>query len=73
MTFRSKLWHVRFSTLPDFSPLSISITQGKGKRFTVTYGQQIAAGLSYAEACAKLGQAIMHALACEGGIDNEGP
>lgn len=42
-----------------------------GPDFAVQYGQQLDHGLDYAEAAAKLGQAMMHALACEGRIDDE--
>ena len=44
--------------------------QGKNK-FTVTYGKQIDANLSYADAASKLGEALMHALACEGKLNND--
>lgn len=43
--------------------------QGKDK-FSVLYGVQLDHDLSYGEAAAKLGQALMHALACEGNLDN---
>lgn len=42
-----------------------------GPDFAVQYGRQLDHGLDYAEAAAKLGQAMMHALACEGRIDDE--
>jgi hypothetical protein len=38
--------------------------------FTVEYGKQIKKRLSYGDACSELGQAIMHALSCEGKVDN---
>lgn len=45
--------------------------QQRGKdNFLVRYGKQVDAGLSYAQACAKLGQALMHHMACEGQLDN---
>lgn len=43
--------------------------QGRN-RFSVTYGAEVHRGLSYAEAAVKLGEAIMHAQACEGLLDN---
>jgi hypothetical protein len=39
-------------------------------RFEVRYGQQVTTGLSYARACAEIGRSVMHALACDGRIDN---
>lgn len=39
-------------------------------RFTVEYGKEIKADLRYGPAATALGSAIMHALACEGGLDN---
>jgi hypothetical protein len=38
--------------------------------FRVTYGRQIDDDLTYGEACAKLGQALLHYLSCEGKVDN---
>jgi hypothetical protein len=40
------------------------------KRFKVTYGLQVKAGLTYAQAAKELGECLMHALANEGKIDN---
>lgn len=42
-----------------------------GPDFAVQYGQQLDHSLSYEEAAAKLGQAMMHALACEGRLNND--
>jgi hypothetical protein len=39
-------------------------------RFEIRYGQHVGTGLSHEKACALLGQAIMHALACDGRIGN---
>lgn len=39
-------------------------------RFAVQYGMQVDDDLSYGEACAKLGQALMHDLSCGGLVDN---
>lgn len=36
------------------------------RQFAVRYGKQVDHHLSYSEACQKLGEAIMHASACEG-------
>lgn len=38
--------------------------------FRVTYGQQERALLGYDHAAKELGEAIMHALACEGKLEN---
>lgn len=50
--------------------LPITLIQTGVDRFTVAYWKETNGGLTYAEACAKLGQAIMHALACDGKLDN---
>lgn len=45
--------------------------QQRGKdNFAVRYGKQVDAGLTYGEACSKLGQALMHQAACDGKLDN---
>ncbi len=49
----------------------ISLYQDPDGLFTVVYGKQIDAGLGYALACNKLGGAILHALACDGKLDND--
>ena len=52
----------------------IKLEQSKsGKVFKITYGAQIDTTRSYSEAAALLGQAIMHAAACDGLLDNEAP
>ena len=51
----------------------VTLIQRGVDRFTVIYGKQIDRGLTYTGAAAKLGQAIMHALACEGRLDNRIP
>ena len=38
--------------------------------FAVRYGKEVHAELTYGEACSKLGQALLHQLACAGAIDN---
>jgi hypothetical protein len=48
----------------------IMLHQDGVDRFTVTYGKQITSGLSYGKAACELGAAVMHALACEGKLDN---
>lgn len=51
-------------------PIELS-QQGKN-RFTVTYGVQVEDNLTYSQACHYYGRALLHALACEGKIDNSG-
>ena len=51
---------------------SIEMVQLANRRFRVIYGKQIRTGLDYSQAAAELGACIMHALACEGKLDNEG-
>lgn len=51
----------------------IELLQHGRDRFSVRYGKQHDGFLNYADAAAKLGEAIMHALACEGKIDNRMP
>jgi hypothetical protein len=57
------------------SPVSmITVRQRESGRrlFDVVYGLQVDAKLTYSEACAKLGQAILHMQCCEGIASNEG-
>lgn len=50
----------------------IELYQRGVDRFAVAYGVQVER-VNYHDACAKLGQAIMHALACDSIIDNREP
>lgn len=50
----------------------IKLEQQNSGRFRVTYGKQVVRGLDYARAAKELGEAIMHALACEGKFDDTG-
>lgn len=47
---------------------SIVLRQQTRRFFSVQYGMQENQKLSYAQAAARLGEAIMHASACEGKI-----
>jgi hypothetical protein len=38
--------------------------------FTVVYGLQIKSGLNYTDAAYEFGCCVMHALACDGKLDN---
>lgn len=40
----------------------------RGNRYAVQYGLQLDHSLTYAEACSKLGEAILHSLMCQGRI-----
>jgi len=49
----------------------IYLTQQDVDVFTVAYGKEVTAGLSYNEAAVKLGAAIMHSAACAGALKTE--
>jgi hypothetical protein len=55
--------------LPE-TAFPIRLLQNGIDSFTVEYGKQVHSGLSYGAACTELGQAIMHALSCDGKVDN---
>lgn len=48
----------------------VALLQTGVDRFTVQYGLQIKTGLNYARAAAEYGECVMHALACDGRLDN---
>jgi hypothetical protein len=48
----------------------VRLIQTGKDRFTVVYGKEVKTGLTYAQAGSAYGLAIMHALACEGLLDN---
>lgn len=50
----------------------LRLTQDAKGRFTVTYGKQVVPCQSYSEAAAEYGSCLMHALACEGRLNNGG-
>lgn len=45
---------------------------GRRKLFKVTYGKQVSDNLPYIRAATELGLCIMHHLACESRLDNDG-
>lgn len=52
----------------------ISLEQrGRNGRFRVTYGSEVHDKLTYEEAARELGLSIMHSLAIDGKLGNEGP
>jgi len=53
----------------DDQPFRIELRQKTRKSFTVIYGLHVDEGLDYAGAAAKLGEAIMLSLSCEGKLD----
>ncbi len=58
---------VCFETVIEFY---IRLIQTGVDRFTVQYGQQFSDGLNYGSAAKELGESMMHALACQGHLDN---
>jgi hypothetical protein len=48
----------------------IAIKQIGHNQFTVTYGQQTRTGLDYYDAAREIGSCVMHALTCDGSIEN---
>ena len=50
--------------------MPIMLHQEAKDRFTVTYWKQVTDGLTYSQAATELGSCIMHALACDGQLDN---
>ena len=60
---KTKLCH----QIPEYK---IKLEQTGIDRFTVTYFLEVKKGLTYGDACSAYGQAIMHALSCDGIVDN---
>lgn len=60
----------RFVIPESVLPFGIHLKQTGLDQFAVAYGFQLREGLTYGQACKELGQCIMHALSCEGVIDN---
>jgi len=51
-------------------PIAIRLYQTGFDEFTVQYGKQIRAGLSYFAASKELGACLMHYAACDGKLDS---
>jgi hypothetical protein len=51
-------------------PAAVVMRQQGRERFSVTYGLQFNADLTYAEAAREFGECCMHFAACEGLLDN---
>lgn len=58
------------ATTPDL--ITMQQHGGRGALFSVTYGLQVSSRMTYIRAAAELGACIMHHLACEGAINNQG-
>lgn len=58
--------------LPDLA-FGIRLEQDGPDDFRVVYGKQIDERLNYENAAQRLGEAIMHALACDARLDNSTP
>jgi hypothetical protein len=54
----------------NLAGFEIRLDQSGPDNFRVTYGKQVDSGLSYTRAASTLGESIMHALTCEGELDN---
>ena len=54
----------------DNNVAPVTLIQTGVDSFTVTYGLQIKKNLRYSAAATELGACIMHALACDGKLDN---
>ncbi len=48
----------------------VRLIQNGVDRFTVVYGKSVKTSLTYAQAAAEMGAAIMHSVACDGDLDN---
>jgi hypothetical protein len=60
-----------FKAAKTKSLITLQQYESKPFLFKCTYGLEVKDKLTYGEACAKLGQAILHHLACEGLVNNE--
>lgn len=54
----------------QYTAWPIKLEQTGKDSFTVTYGLQVKQRLTYGQAATELGACIMHALACDGKLDN---
>lgn len=53
-------------------PIKLEQHETRARLFRVTYGQEVDDRLSYSDAARHLGEALLHCLACESKLDNEG-
>ena len=54
------------------SLITLEQAETRGRLFRVTYGLERKEGLRYVDAAKVLGSVLMHHLACEGHLDNDG-
>lgn len=59
-------------TVYEHQSVKLEQSDARGKLFRVTYGLQVKQYLTYAQACEELGACLLHQLACDGLIDNDG-
>lgn len=52
---------------------NISLHQRGRDNFKVVYGKQVKENLTYGQAARELGSCLMHAMSCEGRVDNREP
>lgn len=64
---RNQRGHTAYHAIDLAFPITLT-RQGKDK-FTVTYGLEETSGLDYGTAARVLGEAMMHALQCDGMLD----
>lgn len=51
----------------------VALIQNGPDKFTVTYGLSVKKNLRYEQAAKEFGACVMHALACDGLLDNSDP
>ena len=54
----------------EIAGYNIVLSQTEPDNFTVQYGEEIESNLDYSQAAKSIGFCIMHALACDGKINN---
>jgi hypothetical protein len=61
-------------TVSDTPGLEIELAQNRSgqKLFKVRYGESVKTDLTYAQASMEVGASVLHSLACQGLIDNDG-
>ena len=55
----------------EIAGYDIVLSQTEPDNFMVQYGAEVKSNLDYAQAAKSMGFCIMHALSCDGKIDNE--
>jgi len=59
-------------TFGGSNPIELKQSDNKQGRFILSYGYEVKRNLTYAQAAKALGEAMLHHLACEGQLNNEG-